>query len=278
MVFKLLFFAVSLCEIAYLQAERKNENGNPSASLIFAGDISFDGPVKYFAEQEKTCNYSSAFSKVRELLKKADLRIGNLESSLLTSPSSNEKAMVGKGVHHFGLTKAVLGLKSAGFDVMQLANNHLVDYGTKGVQSTINALKSAGIDYVGVRSRSNRRQKPLIKTVNGIKIGFLSYCLNKEGCEVFEDKDKNFSNIFEFAPSVFHKALARKDIKNLKKQSDIVVVLMHWSRELSLIPPLGIRDIARAMSIYGANLIIGTHPHVIQVFLSLHNTLSENII
>ena len=240
---------------------------NSSATLIFVGDISFDGPVKYFAEKEKTCNYRAIFMKVKHLLKDADLRIGNLESPLLKSPYEGVPAFDAKGVHHFGSIKAVDGLKSAGFDVMQLANNHLVDYGTEGVKSTLAALRKAKIDYVGLRTRSSRRQKPLVKTVNGIRIGFLSYCLNKEGCEVFEDDvdGENSTNVFDLAPSVYSKKLARKDIKDLKKKVDIVVVLMHWSRELSLIPPLGIRDVARTMTIFGANLIIGTHPHTIQV-------------
>ena len=246
---------------------RRGVDTNSSATIIFAGDISFDGTVKYFAEKQKSCNYSSLFREVKHLLMDADLRVGNLESPLLKPPFSTQLAFQGKGIHHYGSTKAVVALKSAGFNIMQIANNHFVDYGTSGALSTLEALRKAGIDYVGLRDSSRRQQEPLIKIVNTVRIGFLSYCLNKEGCEVFETDvdEKTSSNVFDLGPNAFSKKIAGDDIRDLKKRVDIVIVLMHWSRELSLIPPLGIRDLARSMGIFGANLIIGTHPHVIQV-------------
>ena len=264
-----IFAEIIALNKASLLAVKKDTKKDSSATLIFVGDISFDGPVKYFAEQKKTCNYSDSFAKVKKLLKDADLRIGNLESPLLPPDFHGEPAFEGKSVHNMGSIMATAALKSAGFDIMTLSNNHIVDYGTKGVESTIRALKKEGIDYVGVRDRLKKRQKPLIKTVNGVKLGFLAYCFNKEGCEIFEQnsKHKDFTNIFRLGPSVYSNAKGAKDIKHLRRKVDFIIVLMHWSKELSLIPPRGIRDMARAMSIHGANLIIGSHPHVIQVNL-----------
>ena len=253
---------------SYLHSTRE-VNLTSSATMIFAGDISFDGFVRHFAEKQNSCRYNALFSKVKHLLMEADLRIGNLESPLLRSPFTTKPAASGKSVHHFGTTRAILGLKSAGFNIMQVANNHLLDYGTNGAKSTLDALSKAGIDYIGVRERSNRSQKAILKNINGIKIGFLSYCFNKEGCELFEsDVDhKNSSYLFELGPTAFSRNIAMKDIRDLKQKVDVVVVMMHWSRELSIIPPLGIREIAQSLSIFGANIIIGTHPHVIQVRL-----------
>ena len=251
---------------SYLHSTRE-VNHSSTATMIFVGDISFDGFVRHFAEKQNSCNYSELFRKVRHLMVDADLRIGNLESPLLSPPFTEKENVSGKLVHHFGSIRAILGLKSAGFNIMQVANNHLLDYGTNGVKSTLDALHKAGIDYIGLRERSERNQKALIKYINGIKIGFLSYCLNKEGCELFESdvNHKNSSYMFELGPSVFSKKIANEDITNLKQKVDIVVVMMHWSRELSLFPPLGIRDIAQSLSVVGANIIMGTHPHVIQV-------------
>ena len=113
------------------------------------------------------------------------------------------------------------------------------------------------------------RQKPLIKVANGLKIGFLAYCQNEEGCGNYECKEGEEcspnGNIFKAGPAVFDRGRASQDIVSLKKVVDVVVVLMHWSREYSLLPPMGIREIAKALYFYGANLIIGSHPHVIQV-------------
>ena len=243
---------------------------DPTVSMIFTGDISFDGPVKYFAEVEKTCNYRAPFHKVKRYLDDADLRIGNLECTLMEKVYGMKPAIEMKAIYHYGSLNAVDGLKYAGFDVIQLANNHLSDFGTKGVESTMKALNNAGIDYAGVRNDENKKlsQIPVIKTVNGIKIGFLAYCQNKEGCDLYqcnENECGNSSNVFRSGPAVLDKKTAQYDITALKEKVDCVVVLLHWSRELSLMPPFGVRDTARLLHLFGAHLIIGGHPHVIQV-------------
>ena len=255
--------------------EVKNDEQDATASMIFTGDISFDGPVKYFAEIHKTCDYRGPFDKIKPFLYEADLRIGNLESPLLHKPYGLKPALMGKSVYHYGSVKAVDGLKYAGFDVLQLANNHITDFDSKGVESTTKALKNAGIDYVGLRSDHDRKQSqiPLIKVVNGIKIGFLAYCQNKEGCDLYqcnENECGNSSSVFKRGPAILDKEKARYDITALRKKVDRIVVLLHWSREYSLMPPFGVRDIAMLLKIFGANLIIGGHPHVIQVN---HNSL-----
>ena len=251
-----------------------DNSGDSEVSMIFTGDISFDGPVKFFTEVAKTCNYKSPFEKVKQYLDDADLRVGNLESPLLKQPYGMKAALEGKIIYHYGSIKAVEGLKYAGFDVMQLANNHLSDFDGEGVETTTKALREAGIDYVGIRSQkdSKHSQIPLIKTVNGIKIGFLAYCQNKEGCDLLECDEgecENSTGVFKTGPALLDKRKARYDIEDLKKKVDWVVVLLHWSRELSLMPPIGVRDIAKLLKIFGANLIIGGHPHVIQVVFSI---------
>ena len=249
-----------------------NSYKDPTVSMIFTGDISFDGPVKYFAEIDKTCNYRSPFDKVKRYLDDADLRIGNLECTLMKDAYGVKPSIDSKLIYHYGSLNAVDGLKYAGFDVIQLANNHLSDFGTKGVESTMKALNNAGIKYAGVRNDENKKlsQIPVIKTVNGIKIGFLAYCQNKEGCDLYqcnENECGNSSNVFRSGPAVLDKRKAQYDITALKEKVDCVVVLLHWSRELSLMPPFGVRDTAKLLKLFGAHLIIGGHPHVIQVKL-----------
>lgn len=251
-----------------------------TVSMIFTGDISFDGPVKYFSEIEKSCGYKTPFDKIKRFLDDADLRIGNLESPLLEEAYGLKPALEGKTIYHYGSVKAVEGLKYAGFDVMQLANNHINDFVDKGIKSTTKTLENAGIDYVGLRNDSikNLSQTPLIKTVNGVRIGFLAYCQNKEGCDLYQcnaGECKNSSGVFNGGAAVLDKRVARFDIDALKKKVDCVVVLLHWGRELSLMPAFGMRDIAKLLKIYGANLIIGGHPHVIQVIKELLTPLKN---
>ena len=127
----------------------QNDSTTTTATIIFTGDISFDGPVKYFAEVANSCDYSMPFSKVREQLLDADLRVGNLESPLVSE--NTEPPFPDKGVHQRGSLRGIEGLKYAGFDVVQLANNHMSDYGDEGIRSTVKALRDAKIDFVGLR-------------------------------------------------------------------------------------------------------------------------------
>ena len=305
----------------------------------------------------------------RALLAEADLRVGNLESVFLDDNVKLKPIFVNKNVHHRGSVKGAEGLKYAGFDIVQLANNHISDYGEAGVVNTVKVLQDAGIDYVGlyetypkhrirkhdslhdtdrvqlgnsswhnhdkatgktlkssnftnkkdilkikrrgkgpkerqepfenmssrnhhkrarktwkrtdsvkkkevlrITRKGNKyhdRQKPVIKTVNGVKIGFLAYCQNQEGCGSQRCSDAEGcqpgSKHFNIGPAIFDKFIASKDLIELKESVDIAIVLMHWSRELAPVPPMGVREIAKSLVLYGADLIVGTHPHVIQV-------------
>lgn len=138
-----------LLPIGTFKSGGNSQNDSATATIIFTGDISLDGPVKYFADVAKSCNYSMPFRKIQEQLLDADLRVGNLESPIVTEDT--KPPFPGKRVHQRGSLGGIEALKSAGFDVVQLANNHICDYGDEGIQSTVKALKDAGIDFVGLR-------------------------------------------------------------------------------------------------------------------------------
>ena len=133
------------------------------ATVIFVGDITFDGPVKYFAETENTCGYKAPFELVKKELAKADLRVGNLESPLLKDCSLATAADASKPIHHCAEARSVEGLKYAGFDLVQIANNHFADYGEHGIESTMNVLNDAGIGYIGVINKGKNSNNNLLK-------------------------------------------------------------------------------------------------------------------
>ena len=256
----------------HLCSQRRKGQGNGEATIIFAGDITFDGPVKYFAEVAGTCDYMRPFDKIKNELLEADLRVANLESPLMNSSSHMVKLLPSKNIHHLGNAKAAVGLKYAGIDVIQLANNHMADYGTKGIKSTMETLDKLGISYIGVSDDSMGRgeQRPLVRIINGVKVGMLAYCWNYEGCGALKcDKSDPLCNqkkdIIKTGPASFLKSVALKEIAKLKKKVDIVIVLMHWGREKTVIPALKTRLTAHDMKLAGANVIVGTHPHVVQV-------------
>eukprot|EP00795_Rhopilema_esculentum_P012390 gene12390-3048_t len=261
-----------LCSSSQAGGKRRDTTDNGTVTIIFGGGISFDGPVKYFAEVEKTCDYRRPFEKVRKILATADLRVASLDSPLLGKAYDESTPQLGKQTYNYGSIDAVEGLKYAGFDIVQVANKQFFDNGVAGVKSTISALKKAGIAYVGVQDRMNKEasQKPVIKTVNGLKVGFLSYFLISQGCSLnsFMERSRNASNgdenVFKLGPVAFNKLTASNEVQELAKRVDFTVVLMHWGEDYSPIPSLRVRQIARALTVFGAKLIIGTHPHVLQ--------------
>ena len=276
---------LSLCSTSQADRKRRGTTDNGTVTIIFGGDISFDGPVKYFAEVEKTCDYRRPFEKVKRVLATADLRVANLDSPLLRKAYDESTPQYDKRTYNYGSIVAVEGLKYAGFDIVQVANKNFFDNGVAGVKNTISALNKAGISYVGLQDRVNKEtsQKPVIKTINGLKIGFLSYFLISQGCSLnnFMKRSRNASNgdenVFKLGPVAFDKLTAHNEVKELVKRVDFTVVLMHWGEDYSPTPSLSVRQIAKTLAVFGANLIIGSHPRVLQVTENLYHFMSCSI-
>lgn len=129
-------------------------------------------------------------------------------------------------------------LKDGGVDIVNLANNHVWDYGQVGVKDTIAYLDEAGIYHVGAGVTAEEAGKPVIIKIKGKSIGFLGYYF-MEG------------NVVE-------------DVSALKKTADVVIVNFHWGTERSNYPEGYQVDLAHRAIDAGADLVIGHHPHVLQ--------------
>eukprot|EP00794_Sanderia_malayensis_P008769 gene8769-9706_t len=229
---------------------------NSEATLVFGGDVCLGDVVGYFAD--KTCDHKRPFQRIKPYLEDADLTIVNLETVLWTdrTPPPNEY-LPEKIITHWSKAKSVEGLKYAGIDIVSLANNHVLDYGEKGINSTIKLLKKSGIEHIGLTEAGQKTQNPIIKTIKGIKIGFLAYCYIADGCLYGHD----------FVPikqAWYNKKVISSEIQQLRKKVDYLVVIMHWGYEYIPVPPSRVRIVAMELKILGVNLTIGSHPHVPQ--------------
>jgi poly-gamma-glutamate synthesis protein (capsule biosynthesis protein) len=148
-------------------------------------------------------------------------------------------------------------LTTAGIDLVNIANNHIYDFSKQGLFDTIAYLDSLGLPYVGAGRTRDHAHRPFISTIKGRKIGFLGYYRGGE------------------APSATKRAagvalrdlkLIRRDIRALKEKDsvDYVVVNFHWGTEKAKKPDASQRVFARKVIDYGADAIIGHHPHVLQ--------------
>jgi poly-gamma-glutamate synthesis protein (capsule biosynthesis protein) len=216
--------------------------------IIFFGDLALIkgiGDVAHAAAEE-------TFGDIPDLLKTADIVVGNLEAPHPGDGSINhlKKPYIIADEKEFC---KILVLKP---DVLTLANNHIFDALEPGYEATVDFLKANDISFLGAGETAEEASKPVIIERNGLKIGFLSY--------VSEDTNPKIFKNLKGALNVFSRKKAIDDIKRLKQIVNFVVVLLHWGVDYCHFPSLEQRETALSLSSIGADLIVGNHAHVIQ--------------
>ena len=204
--------------------------------FIAVGDVSL---------QAKTDKYP--FGKVTQLLDGKDILFGNLETVLSNRGREVEKAAV-----LYTSSDKVKYLKDVRFDILNIANNHIMDLGLEGFNETLEVLTRNNLKFIGGGNQKFNQPYQIIEK-KGIKVGFLGYC---EG-------DFGDSGEGVFINGINNKNITI-DIKNLKLKCDTVIVSLHWGIENVFYPsPQQIR-LAHNLIDSGAALILGHHPHVVQ--------------
>lgn len=190
-------------------------------------------------------------AKVKALLADADLRVGNLESPISdTGVKFNKTYALRIPVRHAGV------LTDGGFEVMTLANNHILDNGEDALRNTIHVLDGLGIQHVGAGMDIAEARKPAIFKRKGTKIGFLGYSLTFP--EEFWAGKKRPGTAYGSANCL------QKDIPALRSQVDILIVVFHWGIEkLPKIKSYQKRLGHLAIDL-GADAVVAHHPHVLQ--------------
>ena len=161
----------------------------------------------------KTKDGSDPFNNVQETPSQKEILFGNLEVVLSDSPVREKKAHV-----LYENPEKIRYLKNAGFDVVNIANNHILDLGQEGFHDTLHILEENSIDYVG-GGHSKDQNHPVIIERNGIRLGFLGYTSWR--CHVPK----------EIAINKIKEAEILLYIAELKKSCEHVIVSMHWGIE-----------------------------------------------
>lgn len=224
---------------------------NDTTEMVFVGDAMQHGPqIKAAARDNGVYDYSDCFTLVEGDIRCADFAVANLECPLAGKPY--------RGYPMFSAPdEYATQLVTSGFDLLQLANNHILDCGGKGALRTIAVLDSIGVAHVGAYENDAVREErlPCVKDVNGIKVAFLSYTY---GTNLFDAK----------TPVVIdrlHKEKISADVKKARKAgAEMVCACVHWGNEYELLPSKNQRSLAKYMQDEGVDMIIGSHPHVVQ--------------
>jgi poly-gamma-glutamate synthesis protein (capsule biosynthesis protein) len=207
-----------------------------SVKLIAVGDICL-----------QTKNNENPFQKVKESFKDKDILFGNLETVLSARGQEARKAVL----LHTMPEKAAY-LKDAAFDVLNVANNHIMDLGPEGFNETVELLGRNNLSFIGASNSKFDRPYTIIKK-KGTNFGFLGY--DSHG---FRDlKNGIFINKIDENAITAH-------INELKLKCDVLVVSLHWGIENVFYPSPDQVRLARKLIDAGAVLVLGHHPHVVQ--------------
>lgn len=217
--------------------------------LLFAGDVMAHLPQVAKAKTVDGYDFGPSMRYVAPLFKQADLAVVNLETTLADTLPYSGYPLFRTPAH---LAEA---LSEAGVDVVMLANNHCLDAGWSGVKSTREILSRNGLLYTGVAldSLQYEAQTPLIVERNGCKIAFLNYTYSTNG---------NRTERNEVVGRIDTVAMAR-DLKRAS-EADLRVVYLHWGDEYSRVPSIAQRRVAAFLRRSGAEIVVGSHPHVVQ--------------
>ncbi len=220
-------------------------------TLIFGGDVMLSRTVGQ--KMEKYQDYTWPFKKIASLLSGADIAIINLESPLTYSG----KYFVPSGSFSFNADpKSMQGLLLAGIDLAALANNHFGNQGISGMRDTFKILQEKGIAFVGAGNNSTEAHQPALIEKNGITFSFLNYGY-PEDLYVASPSTPGIANM--------DLAEMKKDVELAKQKSDAVIVMMHAGIEYINKPNSQQKEFAREAIDAGADLVIGHHPHWVQV-------------
>jgi hypothetical protein len=156
------------------------------------------------------------------------------------------------------------------FTALSLANNHALDLGQSGLEGTMGFLKNEGIQHSGAYLNDHGKNSYLLIGQNGVKIGFYSAGWGVNDPQALKEGTMGINIIRGIAPLVPEKIDLTEQIDAIKRMrsdsADLIIVFLHWGYEFEMYPDQAIIETGRQLAAAGADLIIGSHPHVVQPF------------
>lgn len=217
-----------------------------SKTIIIGGDIS---PTNRDIVSFSNGDAESLFGDALHEIQSADYSIANLEFPVIdiNSPIQKSGAV-------FGAQAEVLnGIKKAGINFLNLANNHIFDHGKEGLTSTLKHLENYQFDYAGAGFNRGIASEPFIKDVDGIKIGILTYCEAEFSVNDESDYGANHLDLIDFSYKIVE----------LKKSCDFTLLLYHGGKENYIYPSPQQRKNCHFFIDFGVNLVVCQHSHTI---------------
>lgn len=230
-------------------------------SLVMVGDALIHGAVYDMAKSGNGYNFKPMFTEIKPTIKKYDLAFYNQETilggsklGLSSYPMFNSPYEVGDA------------FMDMGFNLVSLATNHTLDRGFTAIKNSRDYWnKQEGVIAAGSYASQKEKDEVVIQEKNGIKYGLLAYTTLTNG--LYREAGKDYSL------DVYDKELVKKDVEKLRDKVDLLMVSMHWGIEYSHSVSQEQKEIAKYLSSLGVDIIIGTHPHVVEPIEFIDDTL-----
>lgn len=209
-----------------------------TVSLLFGGDMQFDRYIRTVMAKRGEDFIASSFT---DMLLSVDATVANLEGPITDNVSVSETSAFGESKNYVFTfppsTASFLARKH--IRIVNIGNNHILNFKADGVEQTKKYLRESSVDFFGSPIEGDTRT--LIKNMSGTTIAFVNYN--------------------QFVSGAKEKALS--DIVSVKGKADFIVLYTHWGKEYEPVLP-GIKDLAHEFIDAGGDIIIGSHPHVVQ--------------
>ena len=246
-------------------------------SVVAFGDNLIHEPIYEYARNEESGSFDFLYEPFLDEIQTADIAALNAETVLVDNddmvggyPSFGSPIQVGEAISH------------AGFDVVSCANNHALDRGIQGIDTTVNFYKDAEITCVGIQDSTDTEYRPYeLISRNGMRIALFSYTYGTNAGDISED----YPNVVHYLPrkdtqEIWGKKAAFNetkessaneqgnklisDIKSARNEADFVIVFVHWGEEYNKEVTPSQEHFAELFAEGGADVVIGSHPHVVQ--------------
>ncbi|MCT4607419.1 MAG: CapA family protein [Marinisporobacter sp.] len=237
----ILFFIVAILFIGVME---KRE-----VELVFVGDILLDRGVRKVLNEK---GYDYPYRNVEKILRKGDNTFGNLESPITQRGVAAYKR---RDLIFRGDIENAKALKEAGFHILNLANNHTMDYKSIGITDTIKHLEKVNIKSLGVID-PHKANKMIIMKRKGIRFGYLGYSVFPPEGYIYSKERMDISRV--------NMKKIGDTIKKAKEGCDYLILSFHWGNEYEFYPSEVQKNLAHIAIDQGADLVIGHHPHVLQ--------------
>ena len=242
------------------QEKKEPEVKEERLSLIMVGDALLHSSLYRDGYQNGTYDFTSQLEFIKPEIQKHDLAFYNQESILGGTSIGLSDYPNFNSPQEFG--DAMI---DAGFNLVSLANNHTMDRGVTAIQNSCDYWKTKDVLTAGSYCSAEDAEEIKIKEKNGIKYTMLAYTYGTNGITVPSDKP--------YLVNLYSDELAKADIEKVRDKVDLLIVSMHWGTEYRSEPTDEQKREAEYLSNLGVDIIIGTHPHVIEPISYINDTL-----